>query len=215
MSIVSMTVQEALNKKKILEKKLSGDSIYDSAYITVATVDQKVISGVEREKIEDLLKAQFISVKHLYENLKALKIAINKSNATTLVKIAGEEYTVADAIARTHFVKEERELLNILQKQYISAKNKVDANNERVLDPDNISDYISKIVGSESKKNSDLIDQLTESYKNSNTMTLIDPNNLHDEIEKMAKELDDFDAEVHTALTVSNINTIIEVEYLD
>lgn len=214
MSVLKITVQEALNRKKILEKRLD-EVKKDYSYIAIGTATQEVICGVERDKIEGMLKSQYTSVKHLISNLSALKVAINKSNAETKVIIGGKEYTVADAIARINFLDVERSFANRALRQYTEAVNKVELLNNQKLDSEAISAYINTVLSAESKKNSELINQLTEDYKRENTQHLIDPNNLKEEATKMIEDLDTFEAEAHTALTVSNINTTIEVELED
>lgn len=215
MSLVTMTVQEALNKKKILEKRWAEEMNDEKAYITYATSTQKVVDGVEREEVENILKSQFDSKVHLLKNLSALKIAINKSNASTIVNISGKEYTVADAIARMNFMDNERKFYNRAMRQYNTCKNNVDATNKKVLDPDNIAAYLSRINGDQTKVRPEVIEALKESYKEENMLHIIDPNNINDVVSKMIDDLDQFEAEVHTKLTTSNINTEIEVEFED
>ena len=60
--------------------------------------------------------------------------------------------------------------------------------------------------------NKDLIDSLTESYKNLNEVVLLDPSNLRAVIEEMTKENDQFNTEVDYVLSESNSNTFIEVD---
>lgn len=215
MSKKIMTVQEALNKKKILEKRWAEEMSDEKAYVTYATSTQKVVDGVEREEVENILKSQFDSKVHLLKNLSALKIAINKSNASTIVVISGKEYTVADAIARMNFMDNERKFYNRAMRQYNTCKNNVDATNKKVLDPDNIAAYLSRINGDQTKVRPEVIEALKESYKEENMLHIIDPNNINDVVSKMIDDLDQFEAEVHTKLTTSNINTEIEVEFED
>lgn len=215
MSLVTMTVQEALNKKKILEKRWAEEMNDEKAYVTYATSTQKVVDGVEREEVESILKSQFDSKVHLLKNLSALKIAINKSNASTIVSISGKEYTVADAIARMNFMDNERKFYNRAMRQYNTCKNNVDATNKKVLDPDNIAAYLSRINGDQTKVRPEVIEALKESYKEENMLHIIDPNNINGVVSKMIDDLDQFEAEVHTKLTTSNINTEIEVEFED
>lgn len=215
MSKKIMTVQEALNKKKILEKRWAEEMSDEKAYVTYATSTQKVVDGVEREEVENILKSQFDSKVHLLKNLSALKIAINKSNASTIVVISGKEYTVADAIARMNFMDNERKFYNRAMRQYNTCKNNVDVTNKKVLDPDNIAAYLSRINGDQTKVRPEVIEALKESYKEENMLHIIDPNNINDVVSKMIDDLDQFEAEVHTKLTTSNINTEIEVEFED
>ena len=222
MSEVTMTMQEALAKKKILEsdiaKRLSSNSLYGNKiyYISYATETAKTIKGVDRDEFEERMEANYTSVKHLISNLARLKVAINASNATTKITVAGKEYTVADAIARFRSLDTEKGFFSTCASQYNNAVKHVQETNDTVNDPQQIADYVSKSLQSESaKKNEALYKQVVEDYKKNNIVYLVDPNNLGDELGGWQDELIAFEAEIHTALVTSNVSTRITVEFED
>lgn len=220
MSIVSMTMQEALAKKKILEsditKRLSSGIYGKSTFVSYTTDTAVTINGVESNEYIKQMKSSFDSLKHLINNLTKLKIAINKSNAITTITVAGKEYTVADAIARYRALDIEKGFYNTCVNQYNNVIQNVQKTNDNVNDKDNISRYMSNMLVSESaKKNEQLYNTMLEDYKKNNLVHIVDPNNLKDALDPWANELNSFESEIHTALVTSNINTTIEVEFED
>ena len=170
---------------------------------------------VTREDVENKMKSNFDSVRALVSNLRNLKAAINSSNACTVIEVAGVNYTIANAIARLRALDDEKSVLGSISYQYKQVVEGVRKTNEKVLNPDNEADYLSKILGPDSKKNIDLYNSLRDQYRISNTMYVIDPNNLEEQLPKWQKDIEDFEANVHNALVASNISTTIDVEFED
>lgn len=220
MAKVTMTLQEALAKKKILEsditKRLSNGLYNRSAFVAYAPETATTINGVDKDEYVEQLKSSFVSLQHLISNLTNLKIAINASNATTKINVAGKEYTVADAIARYRALDTEKGFYSTCASQYGTAAKNVQQINDRINNPDNIAKYMANMLNSETaKKNEALYNTVLEDYKKDNLVYLIDPNNLKDTLEAWVNELNDFESNIHTALVTSNINTTIEVEFED
>ena len=215
MSTVMMNIQEALAKKKILENRLSELKGSKLLYVTAATEVATTVNGYKREDIENKLKSNFDSMKHLISNLRELKCAINMSNATTKIIVAGKEYTVADAIARYNSISTERYFLSKCIAQYTTVTSQIEDTNKVVSEPERIAAHVGEILGSESKKNESIYNAVVEDYKKNNILYMIDPNNLEEVLIKWKEELDQFEADIHTALITSNIQTQITVEFED
>ena len=224
MATLTMTVQEALSRKKIIEseiqKRMTENNLTygkgKSTYVSYASEYAKTIKGIERDAAIATMKGAFVSTKQLISNLTQLKVAINYSNATTKITVAGKEYTVADAIARYRSLDSEKGFYMACATQYANAVHAVKETNERVNDPENISRYMANVFGSESNKKSEtLYNSVLEDYKKNNIVYLIDPNNLGDELGNWSDELNSFESEIHTALVTSNVKTTITVEFED
>lgn len=215
MSTVTMNIQEALAKKKILENRLSELKGQKLLYVTAATEVATTVNGYKREDIENKLKSNFDSMRHLISNLRELKCAINMSNATTKITVAGKEYTVADAIARYNSISSERLFLSKCIAQYTTVTSQIEDTNTLVSEPERIAAHVGEILGSESKKNESIYNAVVEDYKKNNILYIIDPNNLEEVLLKWKDELDQFEADIHTALITSNIQTQITVEFED
>jgi len=209
----TLTVYEALQERKLIKAKLER-ARFTKKYITSARECDEQIDGVSIDEIKRSLKGNFDSVNQLFKNFAAYTAAINQSNAVTKVTIAGKEYTVAEAISRYQTLGAEREFLQELTNQYNLVKNDVTNHNEKVLDPDKISEYIRNVLG-DSKKDQSLIDSTIDTYKKKNLKVLIDPNNLEEEIQKRLEELNNFIEQFHFVLTRSNATTEITVELED
>ena len=215
MSKVTLTVQDALAKKKIIETRIRDLNIGRLAYVSVATELQDNIEGLKRSNFESKLQSNFDMVNSLISNLRAIKSAINASNAATKIIVAGKEYTCADAIARLRALDTEKGFYTAIKKQINKCQNEIEERNARVLDPDNVSEYIGRILGSETKKTDSLYGEILERYKKDNLLYLVDPKHLSDKIEGLITEIAEFEAQVHNALVASNITTVIEVELDD
>lgn len=221
MAKVTMTVQEALAKKKIYEAQIAKALSVSSrkVFVTSATKTQEIILGHKRDECETKLKAMYISIRHLIDNLSNLKVAINHSNATTEIVVAGKTYTIADAIAKLHSLDSEKEFFTIISNQYSNILKEIDVNNKRNLSPEAISEYVSKMTSGRSsessKKDETLYNALVESYKENNTLEIVDPVGYDKILVEWEKDISDFEANIHNALITSNVSTIIEVELND
>ena len=215
MSKITLTVQDALAKKKIIETRISDLNIGRLAYVSVATELQDNIGGLKRSDYESKLQSNFDMVDSLISNLRAIKSAINASNAVTKITIAGKEYTCADAIARLRSLDTEKGFYVAIKNQIDKCQKEIETRNSRVLDPDNVSEYIGRILGSETKKTDSLYGEILERYKKDNLLYLVDPKHLSEKIESRITEVAEFEAQVHNALVASNITTTIEVELED
>lgn len=215
MATVEMTVQEALNKKKLLEKRLDDLNPSRLVFFGIRPKAENEINGMSIEEFDNMAKGNLKSVTSLISNLEAIKVAINSSNATTLIIIAGKQYTCADAIAKLHQLASIKKIWNSILLEYDRTEGKLIDHNEMVKNPENISTYLEKVIGASTKSNATLVDQLTDDYMNKNLFVMQDPNNIKAFVEAKIAELEDFEAEVHTALTTSNISTTISVEYED
>ena len=175
MATVNMTVQEALNKKKLLEKRLSDLNPSRLIFFGIKPKADNEIDNMSIEEFDNMVKGNLKSVTSLISNLEAIKVAINSSNATTLVTVAGKQYTCADAIAKLHQLSDTKRIWNTILLEYNKAESKVAEHNERVKDPDNISTYLEKVIGASTKSNATLVDQLTDDYMNKNLFVMQDP----------------------------------------
>lgn len=219
MAKVELTIQEALAKKKILEDKVNKNySLAQKfAFVAIASETDTTIQGVDREDAINIMRANFDSTRHLISNLRALKSAINASNAITKVMIAGKEYAVADAIAKLQSIKYDKKLLERCESQLLAAKKEIENHNATIQNPDNVSMYVNRVLGSSesAKKNETLYNTIVEDYMKKNLVYLIDPNNLQNRLDLYNDDVAQFEEQVHTALLKSNLETIIEVEYED
>lgn len=201
-----MTIHRALGEIKLYDKKIV--DLLDKDFVLASKKRIGKVHGIDVEKYKEEMKANLQSLRALMRNRQILKSAIAKSNETTVVTIGGETMTVLDAIERKNFMNMRMSVVNTLKAQFNRADREVRAYEDNLQA--NLENYIKNTT--KELNNKDLIDSLTESYKNLNEVVMIDPNNLRTVIEEMTKENDQFNTEVDYVLSESNSNTFIEVD---
>lgn len=201
-----MTIHRALGEIKLYDKKIV--DLLDKDFVLASKKRIGKVHGIDVEKYKEEMKANLQSLRALMRNRQILKSAIAKSNETTMVTIGGEAMTVLDAIERKNFMNMRMSVVNTLKAQFNRADREVRAYEDNLQA--NLENYIKNTA--KELNNKDLIDSLTESYKNLNEVVMIDPNNLRAVIEEMTKENDQFNTEVDYVLSESNSNTFIEVD---
>lgn len=201
-----MTIHRALGEIKLYDKKIV--DLLDKDFVLASKKRIGKVHGIDVEKYKEEMKANLQSLRALMRNRQILKSAIAKSNETTMVTIGGETMTVLDAIERKNFMNMRMSVVNTLKSQFNRADREV-----RMYE-DNLQANLENYIKNTTKElnNKDLIDSLTESYKNLNEVVMIDPSNLRLVIEEMTKENDQFNTEVDYVLSESNSNTTIEVD---
>lgn len=204
--VTKMTIHRALGEIKLYDKKIV--DLLDKDFVLASKKRIGKVHGIDVEKYKEEMKANLQSLRALMRNRQILKSAIAKSNETTIVTIGGETMTVLDAIERKNFMNMRMSVVNTLKAQFNRADREVRAYE------DNLQASLENYIKNTTKElnNKDLIDSLTESYKNLNEVVMIDPNNLRAVIEEMTKENDQFNTEVDYVLSESNSNTFIEVD---
>lgn len=213
-----MTVYTALTKRKLLEKKLEKLTT-NGKYVFVAKKTDTTVDGISREDLENRLKSEYDSRRADIANYANINMAIAQSNATTKLEIAGVEYTVTEAISRMVHINSEITFLNDILKNVNSAKLDVARKQDKLMDEEVISNYITKsLSGFPSDMDPDKLEELRVSIRNeyiaNNTYEIIDPYNMVTKIETMVMELEAFKASFNEAISVSNISTIIEVDLI-
>lgn len=203
---IKMTIHRALGEIKLYDKKII--DLLDNDFVLASKKRISKVHGIDVEKYKEEMKANLQSLRALMRNRQILKSAIAKSNETTMVTIGGETMTVLDAIERKNFMNMRMSVVNTLKAQFNRADREVRAYEDNLQA--NLENYIKNTT--KELNNKDLIDSLTESYKNLNEVVMIDPNNLRAVIDEMTKENDQFNTEVDYVLSESNSNTFIEVD---
>lgn len=220
MSEVTMTMLEALNKKKLLEQKVAELSTINphmksAAYVSFASAKELEKSTTKKEEIVAVLQSNFMARMHAIKNLAEIKSKINASNAVTTIEIAGTTYTIADAIARHRAIETERKFWMECSMQYNTAVSKVEEMNAKARDSENVSKNIAILTSNLTKLSNEMIDQLKESYIADNTVELIDPNNLKGILDGWKANIDEFEAALHGAMIESNVKTMITCVFED
>lgn len=200
-----MTITEGLVELKLLNKRIE-KAIYKDFIWSAKKVD---MTADEVAKHKEIGEANMSSVEDLIANRNAIKAAIVKSNAVTMVNVAGTEMTVAEAIERKTYIESEKMLLAEWQRQYAQARNNVDVQNRRVQE--RIDNMLSQIAASSKSDIEEAQKVMSETYMENNGWEIFDPVNLKEKIDALDEKIDQFEKNVDVVLSVSNAVTMIEI----
>ena len=211
-----MTVHKALAEMKTIDSRIY-KKINEAKFCVSNRHSNQVIGGEPINVFKDKAKADYQAVVDLINRRNAIKRAICRSNANTIVKINGDEYTVVEAIdMKNHGTDLLIALASALTRQYSNASQKCQS--ENVSLPDKADNFIASTFGVKDDKrmtadSADLISKQKKEYITNNTFEIVDPISADQKASQYMDEAQDFLAEVDAALSVSNAITEIEIEY--
>ncbi len=206
-----MLVTQALNELKTINNRIDR-ATRNAKFITASkTADKNAAPGVSKEDFKTSAIASMQSIKDLIDRREKIKAGIIASNAVTEVEIAGQKMTVAKAIDTKDSIEYKRTLLMYLKDQYNSAVSSV--NKATITIDDNVNKLIATAYGKEGKEKISEADYdaIAKPYKAANEVSLVDPLNLKEEIDKLEEYIDNFTANVDAQLQISNCVTWIEI----
>lgn len=205
---MEMTITRGLAELKLLDKRIE-KAIQDNAVVGIASGKNPVKGYTSIEAFEAAAKSNYQSVLDLIKRRQAIKSAIVKSNAVTMVNIAGVEMTVAEAIERKTSIVFEQNLLRKMQYDYNKTIDLVEQKNE------NVKKELDKLLiahfGKETKGKEMEMSTITKQYVEINESKVIDPINVRSKIEQLQERIDTFLTEVDFVLSESNTVTRIEI----
>lgn len=210
-----MSLYEAILYKKKLEDRLDRLNNNDLSFVDILykkTNQSK--DGKSEEESKQMIQSSVDSSVSLCNNFINVKAAINEANAKITISVAGKTYTIANAIVRHRLIEQEREIYTRMLHQFANARKAIEHHNTVNLSSDNVSEYVSKILGNV-KASNDLIDDTSKRYIEDNEVYLYDPMGVQVMAERKLEELSKFEEEIHFALTKANCENSIEVDISD
>ena len=199
MTTEKMTVHKALCELKTLDARIQ-KCIQQGTFVFANKHSNNKVAGVSIGTYSEEIRAAYQSAKDLIARRDAIKRAVTLSNATVKVTIGGKEYTVAEAIElKNPGVPLKQMLLKKLDSDNRRARMEADKNNGDVLEL-RADEYVKSLYG-----NADFIA--------AQTMEIVDPIHIADEMARLEKEINDFMVEIDSALSVSNALTELEISY--
>lgn len=217
MNAEKMTVHKALAELKTMDDRIS-KAIRSTTYVLAVKHSAEKINGVKVNDFKDQMRSGYQKVTDLIKRRDAMKRAVVLSNATTKVKIGGKELTVAEAIeAKNHGMEFKSELLRVMNAAYVNTQNELVRNGGEALEK-KAEQYVLAVIAAQPKDSkmsvdSDAMKALRQTYIENNTYDLVDPLDIAKVMEALDAEINEFNAEVDAALSVSNALTVIEFEY--
>jgi len=211
MTTETMTIHEALSELKMLDKRTL-DKITNAQYCVANRHVNTKINGKTISEFSEDVKAEYQSIMDLIRRRAAIRNAVSLSNASTIITVAGKDYTVAEAIEMKNTGTQlKRNLLTEMTTSFNRATRNVTSENEGLNR--NADSYISSLFGNKDKVNAEDINKSRNLYIEQNTMELVDPLNAKEKIEELSASIETFNHEVDSKLSVSNALTTITISY--
>lgn len=225
MALVSMTLYEALGRKKTYEDRLKKFDIKQKAFFGKYSEGNKTINGISLEEAGNIMKGNFDTYIHLRKNITSLQRAINKANLENSITIPGfndeKPITLVEAITEKQRLADRTSRVNAISMQLTKIQNEIQNENDRILAPSYVQTEVSKQQVLADKKSGKEYDELYASlaaeYRKNATIHFYDPAEIvaKEWIEKEMKEIENFTIGLHTALMKKNTEIILEVELED
>ena len=170
-------------------------------------------NGETKGKVSGEIESSFDRIKRLFAVRQEIKAAIVKSNAVVVVKVAGSEMSVAEAIELKRSVNFYIVLLSQLKTAKAAAERSIEAENTRLETM--IQNQLQTLYGNEKGKvSADMYAQVADPIKAAQEPVLIDPRNIGAEIKRIEEFIESVQTELDFALSESNARTVINVESL-
>jgi len=213
MTTEKMTIHKALAELKIIGDRIN-NSISTATFIKANKHSNEKINGVPINEFKSQIQGSWDKSNDLIKRRNAIKRAVVLSNATTKVKVGIEEFTVAEAIEMKNTgMQFKKELLNMLNKQYVEAIRITEKENGETLQS-KAENYVIGLYGSkEGKTSMNEAEETKKQFIVNNTFEFIDPIRVREKIDMLEKEISEFETEIDSCLSVSNSLTEIEIEY--
>lgn len=217
MTTEKMTVHKALAELKTMDDRIA-KAIRDTTYVLAVKHSAEKINGMTVQNFKEKMRSGYQKATDLIARRDAMKRAVVLSNATTKVKVGENEYTVAEAIEmKNHGMEFRNMLLRQMNSAYVTAQNELNRNSGETLEK-KAEKYVLDVIAAQPKDSKMTVDSeamktLRKTYIENNTYDLVDPLDVTQIMETLDAEINEFNAEVDAALSVSNALTVIEFEY--
>lgn len=203
-----VTIHRALSELKLIGAKIQKgiDELNPSGIVQ----KDKLVNGVyPKDEFERKAKESFQSVTDLIDRRNRIKSAIVRANGVTVVKIASEEMTIADAINLKAVIGLKKSIIETLKKRHNAAKANLEKNNTQV--DANALQLAQVALGKQGIKIGDNDAQaVIDPFLKANKFELVDPIGVENKVSEMEKKIGDFEAEVDAVLSEINAVTFIE-----
>lgn len=211
--MIQISVTRGLVQLKRLEEKIQRDIRMISEFVTVNKVQENnVLNGtMTKKQYNEYVQTKWQSLMDKISLRQEIKDEIVKSNANTVVTIAGKKYTIAQAIEKKNNIEKfEKPISAMLNGAYAKALNSVEMKNDEVVENAEKNFFGRGEERRKNESNKDLLDAM-EIYINSRKFEIIDPLNIKKLKEEFENGILDFIAEVDQVLTESNSTTMIQI----
>lgn len=211
-----LLITQALDERDLLVKKINSKieriDFVDGKKRNEEKVIQQVIT---KEDFCKKVKTSYQQIQDLIKRYQKIDEAIITSNANTYIETSFGTYSVAVALSMRNRLRElnamdfETILRNKMEENYYEVLELKDLRNRR-LEEDAEKMRLS-ILGKDGKYKDDKPLSVVDDYISENTVELIDPLNVLDEIESLKDKHTTLLSELETKIKISNATTFIEI----
>jgi hypothetical protein len=207
-----ITITEALSTLKLLDKRISKklETLTDGTNYPIdyrIGSDKGKYSLLTEENLKNKATGALDSISTLIKNRRLLKSKIALSNAITEVIVNKESMSIVECIEYKNSIQQDKDLLNKLERIYISVQNSYQIELEEA--EDKITELLNAKLSSDSNKNSSS-EILAKELRGIYNPTLMDPIKLGEYIETLRSNIEQFENDVDVVLSISNAKTFIE-----
>ena len=209
--MTTITVTDALAELTLLEKRITSATaaLGNNALITVVEVEKVPTGFRNRQEYETKAKAALQRVDDLIARRRTIKRAIVLSNASTMVTVANEEMTVAEAIEMKHFIEYYQVVLGTMQTAHKQTLKQYQVSLAKIKE--RLDKFALEVLGKNESVGSDKYQSLADDFLAREGVELLDPTNLAEELERRQNFIEEFTSTVDRGLSISNARTMIEV----
>ncbi len=211
-----LLITQALDERDLLVKKINSKieriDFVDGKKRNEEKVIQQVIT---KEEFCKKVKTSYQQIQDLIKRYQKIDEAIITSNANTCIETSFGTYSVAVALSMRNRLRElnamdfETIFRNKMEENYYEVLELKDLRNRR-LEEDAEKMRLS-ILGKDGKYKDDKPLSVVDAYISENTVELIDPLNVLDEIESLKDKHTTLLSELETKIKISNATTFIEI----
>ena len=209
--MATITVTDALAELTLLEKRITSATaaLGNNALITVVEVEKVPPGFRNRQEYETKARAALQRVDDLIARRRTIKRAIVLSNASTIVTVANEEMTVAEAIEMKHFIEYYQVVLATMQTAHKQTLKQYQVSQAKIKE--RLDKLALEVLGKNESVGSDKYQSLADDFLAREGVELLDPTNLAEELERRQNFIEEFTSTVDRVLSISNARTMIEV----
>lgn len=207
-----MTIHKALTELSIIDDRIN-KALNELSPVTAKKHASTKIDGIDIADFDENANSTYQKAVDLIKRRNAIKRAVVLSNAKTMVKINGVDYTVAEAIdMKNNGVENDINLMTRLSTLFNSCQEKCEYQNSTDLER-RADAFITSIYGNKESANNAEANKAREDFIASNSYEIHDPLDVKKIIAELDEKTNAFMTEVDSVLSVSNALTEIEIEY--
>lgn len=216
MTTESMSIHRALVELKTIDSRII-KKIDSAKFCVAAKAKTTKLGAVTVDEFKTSAQASYDSAMDLINRRNAIKAAVSKSNAVTEISVNNKTYTVAEAISlKQHGMEYLDYLRSHIQAQYSNETSQITSANLRV--EAKADDMAKSICGGDSKTKDvdpETVAKIRNTYLEQNSMELVDglTKGCTKIIEDLQSQINSFNNEIDSALSVSNAITQITFSY--